>query len=255
MYSSTLLAVALTPLIVSSTPTLSPRAATTLIPSSVFSSQSSLEQYFSYNYPWGTTHNGAAKMTQANEVVSGGVLSLISDYTGASDYAYTSGTVYAKQHFTVAKGQALDFQASFIAPVAKGTWPAFWLTAVTGWPPEIDMAEWKGDGKISFNTFQTSSDVSTHDITYPSPTAWHTVKCQLKDAGNGVDVQVKFWLDGTEITTQQGNGYIGKAFYLIIDYQMEGSSGSPGPTSRKWSLLGRRLDHAHVNIKQRQSFR
>lgn len=32
----------------------------------------------------------------------------------------------------------------FIAPTAVGTWPAFWLTAVVGWPPESDIGEWKG---------------------------------------------------------------------------------------------------------------
>lgn len=35
------------------------RATTVLIPKSVFDSTSSLEQYFTYNYPWGgDTHNG-----------------------------------------------------------------------------------------------------------------------------------------------------------------------------------------------------
>lgn len=69
---------------------------------------------------------------------------------------YLSGAVHAKEHFNVSKGGGYDFAGEFKATTTKGTWPAFWLTAVDGWPPEIDMAEWKGSGKISFNTFNVS---------------------------------------------------------------------------------------------------
>ena len=220
------------PLLVTAKP-LSKRA--TLIPNIVFNDQSSLESYFSYNYPWGDTHNGAARMVQANSVASSGVLTLTSHYTGASDYAYNSGTVFAKQHFSVPAGGGLDFTASFIAPVAKGTWPAFWLNSDSGWPPEIDVAEWKGDGKISFNTFNTSNQVEAHDVYYPNPAGWHTVKAELRDAGNGLDVKTTFYIDGSVVTSQTAKGYIGKGLYLIIDYQMEGSSGSPGPTTGELS--------------------
>ena len=45
---------------------------------------------------------------------------------------YLSGTIYAAQTFAVEKGGGYDISANFIAPTAKGTWPAFWLTATTG---------------------------------------------------------------------------------------------------------------------------
>jgi hypothetical protein len=36
-----------------------PALSTTLIPKTVFDTTASLEQYFTYNYPWGgNTHNG-----------------------------------------------------------------------------------------------------------------------------------------------------------------------------------------------------
>jgi hypothetical protein len=44
---------------------------------------------------------------------------------------YLSGTVNAKDYFTVTAGGGYDFIGDFQAPVAKGTWPAFWLTGVT----------------------------------------------------------------------------------------------------------------------------
>jgi hypothetical protein len=68
---------------------------------------------------------------------------------------YLSGAIHAKEHFNVSRGGGYDFTGEFKATTTKGTWPAFWLTAVDGWPPEIDMAEWKGSGKIvsNFNMF------------------------------------------------------------------------------------------------------
>lgn len=175
-------------------------------------------------------------------IIDNAYLQLEAVYTGNSDYAYNSGTIYAKQQFTVEQGGGLDFKSHFVAPVVKGTWPAFWLTGVNSWPPEIDIAEWKGDGKISFNTFNTSSEVAAYDYTYPSPTtAWRVVTAELRDE-NGSDVSIKFYLDGTLITTQYGEGMVGEPFYLIVDLQMEGSSGSPGPTSGKCSGRLRRID-------------
>jgi hypothetical protein len=141
---------------------------------------------------------------------------------------YLSGAIGAKQHFTVSANSGLVFRAEFKAPVSKGTWPAFWLTAVNGWPPEIDMAEWKGSGKISFNTFNTSSEVAAKDVAYPKPGEWHEIRCQVRDHGGGA-VQVKYWMDGTEVTTHYGKGYVGKELYLVVNLQMEGSSGGSGP--------------------------
>jgi beta-glucanase (GH16 family) len=97
--------------------------------------------------------------------------------------------------------------------VGRGTWPAFWLTAVKGWPPEIDLAEWKGKGKISFNTFNTSKEVAARDVGYPNPGDWHTVHTELRDK-NGKDVEVKFSMDGKQVVKQVGRGYVGQKFWL-----------------------------------------
>lgn len=52
---------------------------------------------------------------------------------------YLSGAVGAKQQFTIPVGGGLQFSGSFKATTDKGTWPAFWLTAVSGWPPEVGL--------------------------------------------------------------------------------------------------------------------
>ncbi|KAI1393624.1 glycoside hydrolase family 16 protein [Hypoxylon trugodes] len=206
-------------------------AATTIIPNTSFNSQSAFDAEWSYNYPWGTDHNGAARMDQSQVGLSGGVLTLTATPKSGlgGSLKYLSGAIHSKDKFTVAKGGGYDFTGEFKATTTKGTWPAFWLNAASGWPPEIDMAEWKGSGKISFNTFNTSSSVTAKDVNYPSPGNFHSIKCEIRDV-NGKDISVKFYLDGSLVTTQYGGDYIGKAQYLIINLQMEGSSGSPGPT-------------------------
>ncbi|CCF44306.1 glycoside hydrolase family 16 [Colletotrichum higginsianum] len=78
------------------------------------------------------------------------------------------------------------------------------------------MAEWKGSGKISFNTFNTSSVVAAKDVDYPSPDTFHKIKCETRDL-NGKDVQAKFYLDDQLVTTQVGAGYVGKPMYLSVE--------------------------------------
>jgi hypothetical protein len=75
------------------------------------------------------------------------------------------------------------------------------------------MAEWKGSGKISFNTFNASNQVAAKDVNYPNADAFHDIKTELRDK-NGKDVEVKFHMDGKLVTTQVGRGYVGQAFYL-----------------------------------------
>ncbi|OAA58631.1 Concanavalin A-like lectin/glucanase [Niveomyces insectorum RCEF 264] len=229
--------------VVAAAPADPPAATTTLIPPDSFTSQDAFDAVWAYNYPWGTDHNGAARMDPAQAVLSpaNNTLTLIARRLPASSHPkpahhggqdipihYLAGAVHARAHLAVARRTTLELAGRFRAPVARGTWPAFWLTAVDGWPPEVDLAEWKGSGKISFNTFNTSSQVAARDVAYPRPDAFHDVRCVLRDE-NGADVAVAFYLDGAHVTTQVGRGFTGKALYLIINLQMEGSSGSPGP--------------------------
>ena len=80
------------------------------------------------------------------------------------------------------------------------------------------MAEWKGSGKISFNTFNTSSQVMARDVAYGNDKEWHRVLCEVRRddrrKGSGKDVEVRFWMDGKLVVTQWGRGYVGKALYL-----------------------------------------
>ncbi|AEO69030.1 glycoside hydrolase family 16 protein [Thermothielavioides terrestris NRRL 8126] len=194
-----------------------------MIPNTSFNSQSDFDTDWNYLYPWGTDHNGGARMAKSQVTLSGGVLTLTAKPVSGEKPAthggqqipihYLSGAVHAKEHFNVSRGGGYDFSGEFRAPTARGTWPAFWLTAVQGWPPEIDMAEWKGNGKISFNTFNTSSQVRAKDVAYPDPGDFHTILCQVRDE-NGRDVSAKFYMDGKLVDTQYGKGFVGAPMYL-----------------------------------------
>lgn len=202
---------------------------TTIIPSTSFSSPSLFNTSWSPNYPWGTDHNGAARMSpsQIHLLPANNTLVLTASPTAGLPPAshggksipihYLSGAVHANTHLTIpAGGGGYDISAEFVAPVGRGTWPAFWLTYVDGWPPEVDVAEWKGTGKVSFNTFNTSSQVAAVDVPYPEPGGWHAVRAEMRSdsAGGGKDVTVKFYLDGRLVATQGGRGYVGRGMYL-----------------------------------------
>ncbi len=198
-------------------------AVRTIIPKTCFDSQANFDTDFNYLYPWGSDHNGAARMDKSKVSISNSILTLTASPSSGEKPAssggksipvhYRSGTVHAKEHFNVSQTGGYDFTADFKATTTKGTWPAFWLTAVNGWPPEIDLAEWKGSGKISFNTFNTSSQVAAKDVEYPNAGDWHTCKAELR-ALNGKDLGVKFWLDGKLVTTQTGRDFVGKPMWL-----------------------------------------
>jgi len=217
--------------------------AETLIPTTAFDSYTDLETYFDYLYPWGSDHNGAARMVGSSSdhshiSVADGVLTLTATPTsgqGASDkdpfltIDYFSGTVYAKPQVTVTASTSYTVQGEFIASTAVGTWPAFWLTAVNSWPPEADIGEWKGTQQNWFNTFNTSSAVKSTIVDWPSDGDFHALRAELS-AVSTTDVQIEYYLDDVLQGTHIGADFVGAPMYLIIDLQMEGSSGTPGPT-------------------------
>ncbi|KAJ7599244.1 endo-beta-1,3-galactanase [Mycena floridula] len=222
-------------------------AATTVIPSTSFSSYTSLESFWAYLYPWGSDHNGSARMVgnssvHTNIVVASNTLSLIATPTSNPSpptstanpnpaIHYASGAIHAKSQITVTSANSYTISGEFSAPTTKGTWPAFWLTAVNGWPPETDIGEWKGTANNWCNTFNTSSIVRSDLLAWPTDLSFHALKAVLTAESDGSTVKIDFYLDNVFRVTQYGAGFVGAPMWLIINLQMEGSSGSPGPTS------------------------
>ena len=215
----------------------------TVLDGSSLSSYTAFESKWNYLYPWGSDHNGSARMyassTDHNHVyLSGGELTIKatrinwnegnSSKTPYLAIKYHSGAVYAK-HQVLINDQYPNYEVKgdFQVPTATGTWPAFWLTAVNSWPPESDILEFKGNSNNWFNTFRTSSDVSSTIVPVSSPGSWHNYRAWITKV-SATNVDIHYYLDGVWKAKHTGN-FVNKPMYLIMNMQMEGSSGSPGP--------------------------
>jgi hypothetical protein len=213
-----------------------------------FASYGTLESAWNYRYPWGSDHNGSARMyastTDHNHVFldSGGVLAIRAaritwdEGTSSSDphlpIRYHSGAIHAKQQVVVNdQFPNWEVKGEFQAPSARGTWPAFWLTGATSWPPESDILEYKGDARNWSNTYKNASGTWSNTVVGVSnPGGWHGYRAWITKV-NTSDVDIHYYLDGTWIGQHRGANFVNKPMWLIINLQMEGSAGSPGPTS------------------------
>ncbi|EAW13251.1 uncharacterized protein ACLA_016970 [Aspergillus clavatus NRRL 1] len=162
-------------------------AATTLIPSPCFDSYSSLEEYFAYLYPWGSDHNGSAQM--GGNASEHEYISIDSWDAGAGREASSRPASYQRR-----AGDQLSPRRGTLGHHLhrRGR-----LNGAETWPPAIDMAEWKGTGDISFNTFNTSSEVQALEIAYSSPDEFHSIRTEI-------------------LTTQFAGDYIGKPLHLYV---------------------------------------
>lgn len=198
------------------------RRATTVLPTNSFSS---FDNHWNWFYPGGVTdHNGGARMDKEHVKFEGGntVVITAEPVTGEPPSKhggrtipinYRAGAIHSKETFTVEKGGGYDFNAEFLVNPISGTWPAFWVSGAESWPPEIDMAEWMGDGNILFNTWNTSDSNTSKSLPYKNPEKWQSVKTQVRDE-NGKDVRVTFTFNGEVVATQFGAGFVGKPLNL-----------------------------------------
>lgn len=206
-------------------------------------SPANFNTYWAYQYPWGPNHNGSARMFPANvKVVNASEIQLTANKIAGNEgnstsspylaIHYHSGTIHSKLQVTVSDNfPKWVISGQFMPPTAFGTWPAFWLTAVTGWPPEIDQLEIKGTPQIWQNTFAPDKTCAT--ILTPMPlaaTTWHTYGVTVSKF-NERDCTVQYSIDGKVTATHTGVNYMNVPLWLIIDLQMEGSGGAPGPAA------------------------
>jgi hypothetical protein len=72
----------------------------------------------------------------------------------------------------------------------------------------VSIVNSKEAGDISFNTFNTSSQVATPNVNDPNPGGFHTIKGEAHGE-DGEGVSIKFYLHGSLVTTQYGKGFVG----------------------------------------------
>lgn len=208
----------------------------TILDNNSFQNQKEFKQEWNLFYPWGTDHNGTARMYKDQIEIDNGVLKLTADPVkkkeGKStsdphlDINFHSGAVYAKHQILINEANPVyKISGEFKAPIKKGTWPAFWLTAVKGWPPEIDILEFKGDADNWQNTFITSKNCTTIKKNIPDALEnWHQYSIELSRI-DATHTKVIYFLDG-EKTGEHWTDFTNKPMWLIINLQMEGSSGT-----------------------------
>lgn len=207
---------------------------------SSFSSLENFEKEWNMLYPWGSDHNGSARMFEENVNLSDGVLQIHSEwidwvwegYSRADPYlriTFHSGAVHAKQKIQVTQELPYwEISGDFKAPTAPGSWPAFWITGVDSWPPEVDILEFKGTTTNLQNTVtgpawnQTEWTTVYTDIADAS-SEWHNYKLILSRIDE-VNTEVKMYIDD-QLKSSEVKDYTGDRFWLIINMQMEGASG------------------------------
>ena len=212
----------------------------TVIGTSTFANRSAFEATWNYYYPWGRDHNGTARMYGYPDHVypSNGVLTITANRiswdegnSSADPYLpirYHSGAIHAKHQILINDQYPnYEIKGEFQVPTATGTWPAFWLCGAWTWPPESDIMEYKGNNVNWQNTFRAWNDVSTITTSVYSPGSWHEYRVWISKSSSS-NVNIHYYIDGAWKGMHTAN-FVGKPMWLIINLQMEGSSGSSGP--------------------------
>ncbi|KDQ27398.1 glycoside hydrolase family 16 protein, partial [Pleurotus ostreatus PC15] len=172
-------------------------ADTIVITSNSPSSVSTFESFWNYLKPWGSDHNGSARMrgssTDHSHInVASNTLTLIATPTSnvspptstANPHPathYASGAIHAKSQITITKTAGYTISGEFSAPPLK----ACGLRFDNGWPPEVDIGEWKGTNNNWFDTFNTSSPVRSDLVPWLADLPFHSLKAVLKAESNG----------------------------------------------------------------------
>jgi hypothetical protein len=70
-------------------------------------------------------------------------------------------------------------------------------------------------------------------VNVANPGGWHQYRAWLTKVNN-TDVDIHYYVDGVWKGQHRAAGFVGKPMWLILNLQMEGSSGSPGPSADTW---------------------
>jgi len=191
--------------------------------------------------PWGShDDNGSEWYSPTNSygqpcvTMSNNVLTLTSYYIPQNGYNYQSGVVYANTDVPASGYSFVTLDVDIYTPYAgtTGCWPAFWLDSAETWPPEIDIAEFKGNegGGNVWQNVDNTVGTWVCVISTVTPSAWHHYALALAPA-NGGNRFYQLYLDGVIKGQSSFTDTQSVPFWVIFNYAMEGSSGAPGPHS------------------------
>ena len=168
--------------------------------------------------PWGTeSHDGNCDLQTSANTLTGSKLLAVRANKGPNIgpngkcYPYLGAYVWTKTRRTYGY---LEIRAQF--PRVKGGWPAFWMLG-DGWPPEIDIDEFRGDPinemRHGFYDETWTTPVSTGDFT-----AWHTYGLLLEPG------RLKFYIDNLLVATTTKGIVPAIPMYIILSNGADCSS-------------------------------
>lgn len=196
---------------------------------------------WSYNYPWGSTHNHDAYMDPNNVILGDGTLTLRAERQASGGMPFTSGAISSGYNtFTVSHGY---IEANIKLPSTPGSWPAFW-GLYNGWPPEADIMEYpidtaagSGYSVDQYHTafhYSNSSGGNSAGAGQVNPgsagslnTDYHTFGMEWRE-----DDWVGFYFDGNLVSSFGDDTAIAQMqhMYLILNYAVGGWPGMPNLT-------------------------
>ncbi|MCA9262212.1 MAG: family 16 glycosylhydrolase [Planctomycetales bacterium] len=192
---------------------------------------------WSYNYPWGATHNHDATMSPDNARLGDGTLSLVAERTG-SGADFTSGTV--STGYTRATFNGGYIEARILLPDTPGSWPAFW-GLYSGWPPESDIMEYPIDTAAGSGYAQDQYHTAWHHSQGGGAGAGQVNPSGVGDLGGAYhtfgmewveDDWVGYYMDGNLVSQFGTDAAIAEMqyMYLILNYAVGGWPGTPNTT-------------------------
>lgn len=165
--------------------------------------------------PWGTTDNSPCLITPEDTYLQNGDLVLRDRMGNFGQYHYSCGWAWTKKWF---KYGYFEMRAQY--PKGRGQWPAWWMLK-QGWPPEIDIAEYRGT-PLGYMTeafyWGQWSTTLLHVSDGWDFSAWHTYGLRW---GPGyliwyVDGKIEKYYYGDQVPTD--------SMYVIFSAGLDGSS-------------------------------
>ncbi|ELZ98025.1 glycoside hydrolase family protein [Haloferax mucosum ATCC BAA-1512] len=172
------------------------------------------ETAWATEYPWGSRiHNYNGYAAPENVYVYRNSLVIEAEKKPQHGKTYTTGVVTPTREFSPGY-----FEASVkIPPTVEGFWPAFWMTPVDAWPPEIDIFEFFGADPRAQLTYHYSDMLGRRrkaSGTAPVPdanTTYHTYAVDWRPD------EIVWYIDGVAVFQFGGSHVTSQAMRLIFN--------------------------------------
>ncbi|NKJ37686.1 family 16 glycosylhydrolase [Rhizobium sp. SG570] len=144
--------------------------------------------------------------------------------TITENHNYTSGVLTTHSSFSQTYGY---FEMRAEMPHDQGVWPAFWLLPEDGsWPPELDVAEMRGQNPNTVNVTVHSNATGEHTMTsipveVPSTDGFHNYGV-LWDKD-----QITWYFDDVAVAHAATPADMHGPMYMLVDLAVGGLAGTP----------------------------